>query len=59
MVNKNSSYLIQSNFGTQDDFEVVFATVENTVQHWSRNNGDPTLPWVPGPTFASEVNPSP
>ena len=60
MVNKNSSYLIQSNFGTKGNFEVVVVVgQELSLQHWYRNNDDPNLPWVSTGTFASEVSPFP
>jgi hypothetical protein len=42
---KNSGYLIQSNFGIKGNFEVV-VRVLGGLQHWYRNNDDPTLPWI-------------
>jgi hypothetical protein len=54
MVNKNSGYLIQSNYGTQGNFEVI-VRVGNALQHWYRDNDNPNLPWVQTSTFASGV----
>jgi predicted Rdx family selenoprotein len=42
--------LIQSNYGTKGNFEVVVNTNDG-LQHWSRNNDDPNLPWIRGSTF--------
>jgi hypothetical protein len=47
MVNKSSSYLIQSNFGTKGNFEVVMAIGGSIqLQHWYRDDNNLTLPWV-------------
>jgi hypothetical protein len=55
-----SNYLIQSNFGTKGNFEIVVNSGPlNTLQHWFRDNDrdEPPLgpPWVEGSTFASRV----
>jgi hypothetical protein len=54
MVTKNSGYLIQSNFaGRKGNFEAVVSNVRRgELEHWYRDNDNPTLPWVQGPTFA-------
>jgi hypothetical protein len=55
MVNKNSGYLIQSNCGTQGNFEVVVPVGAEILRHWYRDNNNPNLPWVQTSTFASGV----
>lgn len=47
--------LIQSNFGTQGDFELVFRDVGSRLQHWSRNNDAPNSIWSYRATFAENA----
>ena len=47
--------LIQSNYGTQGNFEVVMRVEGGRLQHWSHNNDDPNRPWNYGATFGSDV----
>jgi hypothetical protein len=55
MVTKNSGYLIQGNFGTKCNFEVVRKVIGARLEYWWRNNDDPTLPWIYRDTFAPVV----
>ncbi|MCJ7516326.1 MAG: hypothetical protein MUO89_10290 [Dehalococcoidia bacterium] len=51
-------YLIQSNFGTKGNFEVVVRE-GNQLRHYWRNNDDQGYPWYPGPLFGSNVGSAP
>jgi hypothetical protein len=55
MVNKNSGYLIQSNFGTKGNFEPIVPVGAEILRHWYRDNDNDNLnlPWVQTFTFAS------
>lgn len=43
--------LIQSNYGTEGNFEVVAARGSAGIQHLYRDNDDPAHPWHVGPVF--------
>ncbi|HEX2036455.1 MAG TPA: galactose oxidase-like domain-containing protein [Chloroflexota bacterium] len=42
--------LVQSQFGTAGNFELVVPVVDGGLAHYSRDNDDPALPWS-GPTI--------
>jgi hypothetical protein len=48
------NYLIQSNFGTEGNFEVV-RSIRGNLQHSYRDNDNSELLWNPTDTFASGV----
>jgi hypothetical protein len=47
--------LIQSHFGRKGSFELVCVLNNGQMQHWWRNNDDPTFPWITSVTFGSDV----
>ena len=51
--------LVQSTFGNQGNFELVAVLDNGQMQHWWRNNDDPTKPWNAGVTFGSGVSSHP
>lgn len=56
----SAACMIQGQFGAATDagignFELCVAMPNGTVQHWWRNNQDPSLPWNFGATFGSNV----
>lgn len=51
--------LIQSNFGTKGNFELVCTLQNGQMQHWWRDNDDPNTPWAPSVTFGSNVKSGP
>ena len=51
--------LVQSQFGTQGNFELVCTLDSGQMQHWWRNNDDPNKPWVAGVTFGSGIESHP
>ncbi len=53
------STLVQSQFGTQGNFEFVAVLGNGQMQHWWRNNDSPTKPWAPSATFGSGVSSQP
>jgi hypothetical protein len=48
--------LIQSNLGTEGDFEVVFLEGDSRLQHWYRDNDDPGKRWKLRQTFTSGIS---
>lgn len=46
---KQSGFLIQSTFGTKDNFEIVIPNPAGGLSHYWRNNDAPGFPWS-GPT---------
>ncbi len=51
--------LIQSNFGKTGNFELVCVLDSGQMQHWWRNNDDPSMPWAATATFGSNVKSHP
>jgi len=51
--------LIQSNFGTKGNLELVCVLTSGQMQHWWRNNDDSKLPWAASATFGSNVESPP
>ena len=51
--------LVQSQFGTKGNFELVCVLQSGQMQHWWRNNDDPSLPWAASATFGSGISSHP
>ena len=46
MPTRNSGILVQSNWGTKGNFEVVAPVGLGGLVHWWRNNDSAGFPWV-------------
>lgn len=44
-ITRSNGQLIQSNFGTKGNFEIVVPAGDNKIEHWWRNNDDESHPW--------------
>src|SRR5687768_17148673 len=52
MASRHSTFFVQSSHGAHGNFEVLSPRTGGGVDHWWRDNGDPSLPWI-GPTLTA------
>lgn len=52
---KNSDYLIQSNYGTKGNFEVVVPVEGRKLQYWYRDNDSLYRDWIKANEFGSGI----